>query len=96
MIADGLLDSPVFSFYLGTSSAGGVDPEGGEAVFGGVDEKHYEGKIWYAPVRRRGYWEVPLDSIKFGDDEMKLKDAGAAIDTGSVPTFVAPRSLAPS
>jgi hypothetical protein len=35
-----------------------LDPEQGEAVFGGVDEKHFKGKIEYVPVRRRGYWEV--------------------------------------
>ncbi|CAH7675620.1 saccharopepsin [Phakopsora pachyrhizi] len=83
MIEEGLLDEPVFAFYLGTTSGTSADTEGGEAVFGGLDEAHYEGEIYYAPVRRRGYWEVELKSVKFGDEEMKLHNVGAAIDTGT-------------
>lgn len=48
MINQGLLDDPVFAFWLGS------DPEQGEAIFGGIDEKHYTGKIDYVPVRRKG------------------------------------------
>jgi len=83
MIQQGLLDAPVFAFYLGTSSGSSADTNGGEAIFGGIDEAHYEGDIYYAPVRRRGYWEVELKSVKFGDEEMKLHNVGAAIDTGT-------------
>lgn len=78
MVNQGLLDKPVFSFYLGNS-----EEEGGEAVFGGIDSDHYTGKITYAPVRRKGYWEVELDSIALGDDELELENTGAAIDTGT-------------
>jgi saccharopepsin len=60
----------------------GEDAPGGEATFGGVDEDHYEGKITYAPVRRKGYWEVELERVKFGKDELELENTGAAIDTG--------------
>ncbi|CAO1639262.1 unnamed protein product [Sympodiomycopsis kandeliae] len=78
LINQKLIDEPVFSFYLGSS-----DEDGGEAVFGGVDESHYEGKIVYAPVRRKGYWEVSLDSVALGDEVLDLEDGGAAIDTGT-------------
>jgi saccharopepsin len=78
MIDQGLIDEPVFAFYLGNSEA-----EGGEAVFGGVDPDHYTGKITYAPVRRRGYWETELNKITLGEDEMELDNTGAAIDTGT-------------
>ncbi|PKI82548.1 saccharopepsin [Malassezia vespertilionis] len=88
MINQGLIDEKVFSFYLGSS-----EKDGGEATFGGVDESKFEGSIRYAPVRRRGYWEVALDKIKFGDDELVLENTGAAIDTGTsliaMPTDVA-------
>ncbi|KAI9615587.1 hypothetical protein H4Q26_011529 [Puccinia striiformis f. sp. tritici PST-130] len=83
MMEKGLLDEPVFAFYLGSAEGNKADPDGGEVVFGGVDKAHYEGEIFYAPVRRRGYWEVELKSVKFGDEEMKLKNVGAAIDTGT-------------
>ena len=77
MVNQGLLDDPIFSFWLGS------DPEMGEAVFGGVDSNHFKGDIHYVPVRRKGYWEVELDSIKFGDETLELENTGAAIDTGT-------------
>ncbi|POY70891.1 hypothetical protein BMF94_6068 [Rhodotorula taiwanensis] len=87
MINQGLLDEPVFAFWMGS------DPEQGEAVFGGVDSKHYTGKIDYVPVRRRGYWEVELEKVGFGKETLELENTGAAIDTGTsliaLPTDVA-------
>ncbi|KAL4241985.1 peptidase A1 family protein [Abortiporus biennis] len=68
----------VFSFRLGSS-----EEDGGEAIFGGVDESAYTGSIDYAPVRRKAYWEVALDSVALGDDELELEKTGAAIDTGT-------------
>ncbi|KAF8639980.1 hypothetical protein AX17_001226 [Amanita inopinata Kibby_2008] len=78
MINQGLLDEPVFSFRVGSS-----DVDGGEAVFGGIDTDAYKGKITYVPVRRKAYWEVELEKIAFGDDELELENTGAAIDTGT-------------
>ena len=78
MIEQGLLDENLFAFYLGTD-----DSVGGEATFGGVDPDHFEGPIVYAPVRRQGYWEVALNKIGFGDEELELSKTGAAIDTGT-------------
>jgi saccharopepsin len=84
----GLLDQPVFTFRLGAS-----EEDGGEAVFGGIDSSHYTGKITYVPVRRKGYWEVELESVAFGDDVLELENTGAAIDTGTslivMPTTIA-------
>jgi len=88
MVDQGLLDEPIFSFYLGSS-----EDEGGVATFGGVDDSHYTGKITYAPVRRKGYWETELNAVAFGDQELELEKTGAAIDTGTsliaLPTDVA-------
>ncbi|KAI0028301.1 Asp-domain-containing protein [Vararia minispora EC-137] len=88
MVNQGFLDEPVFSFRLGSS-----EEDGGEAVFGGIDTKAYTGKITYVPVRRRAYWEVELEKISFGDDELELENTGAAIDTGTsliaLPTDIA-------
>ena len=77
MMKQGLLDEPLFSFWLGN------DPEAGEAVFGGIDPKHHVGKINYVPLRRKAYWEVELEKVKFGDETLELENTGAAIDTGS-------------
>jgi saccharopepsin len=81
MINQGLLDEPVFAFYLGNTANGEGDES--EAVFGGVDEAHYTGKMTYLPLRRKAYWEVDLDSIKFGDGSVELENTGAILDTGT-------------
>jgi saccharopepsin len=86
MIEQSLLDEPLFSFRLGDGD------DGGEAVFGGIDESAYKGKIHYVPVRQKAYWEVQLNKITFGDEELELENTGAAIDTGRV-IFVTLASL---
>jgi saccharopepsin len=80
MINQGLVDEPVFSFRLGSS-----EDDGGEAIFGGIDTSAYTGHISYVPVRRKAYWEVELEKVAFGYDELELEDIGAAIDTGLPP-----------
>ena len=75
-VNQGLLDQPVFSFRIGDG-----EEDGGEAVFGGIDDSHYTGKIEYVPVRRKAYWEVELEKISFGDEVLELENTGAAIDT---------------
>ena len=88
MVNQGLLENPVFSFRLGSS-----EEDGGEAIFGGIDTSAYSGEIDYVPVRRKAYWEVELEKVAFGDDELELENTGAAIDTGTsliaVPTDIA-------
>jgi saccharopepsin len=87
MIDQGLVDEPVFAFYLGST-----DQES-EAVFGGIDEKHYTGKVVKLPVRRKAYWEVDFDAITFGDQSASLENTGAIVDTGTsliaLPTTIA-------
>ncbi|KAG5950511.1 saccharopepsin [Claviceps sorghi] len=87
MIDQGLLDDPVFAFYLGSSD------EGSEATFGGIDKSHYTGKIEYIPLRRKAYWEVDINSIAFGDEVAELDNTGAILDTGTS-LNVLPSSLA--
>jgi saccharopepsin len=81
MINDGLLDEPVFAFYLGDTSAGtGYDSV---ATFGGVDENHYTGKMTKIPLRRKAYWEVDLDAITFNGETAELENTGVILDTGT-------------
>ncbi|KAF8592350.1 aspartic peptidase A1 [Ramaria rubella] len=88
MVNQKLLNESLFTFRVGSS-----EEDGGEAVFGGIDSSHYTGKIDYVPIRRKGYWEVELEKVKFGDEELELENTGAAIDTGTsliaLPTDVA-------
>jgi saccharopepsin len=90
MVNRGLIDEPVFSFWLNSKDAGG---DGGELVFGGTNPKHYVGDIHYAPVKRKGYWEVELEKVSFGGEDLELDPVGAAIDTGSS-LIIAPSTLA--
>jgi len=84
----GLIDSAIMSFRVGPSEE---DP--GTAVFGGIDDSLYTGKITYVPVRRKAYWEVEMEALTFGDETLELENTGAAIDTGTsliaMPTDVA-------
>lgn len=80
MIDQGLLDEPVFAFYLGDADKEGDESE---AVFGGVNKDHYTGKITEIPLRRKAYWEVDLDAITFGDSTAELDNTGVILDTGT-------------
>lgn len=90
MIDQGLLDEPVFAFYLGDTNK-----EGDESVatFGGVDKSHYTGKVVKIPLRRKAYWEVDLDAITFGKDTAELDNTGVILDTGTS-LIVLPSTLA--
>lgn len=90
MVNGDLVDEPVFSFWL---NDGGDEGNGGELVFGGTDPAHYEGEITYAPIRRKGYWEIELQDVKFDGESIDLDPVGAAIDTGSS-LLVVPTTLA--
>lgn len=79
MIDQGLLDEPVFSFYLGDTSKNTESV----ATFGGYDKKAFKGKITKLPVRRKAYWEVSLDALTFGKETADMEGTGAILDTGT-------------
>ena len=81
LINQGLVDEPVFAFYLGDTANG--DGDESEACFGGVNKDHYTGEITKIPLRRKAYWEVSLDAITFGDETADLDDTGVILDTGT-------------
>ncbi|OBZ86030.1 Saccharopepsin [Choanephora cucurbitarum] len=91
MVNRDLVDEPLFSVWLNSFEEGGEN--GGELVFGGSDPSHYTGDIVWSDIRRKGYWEITLENVKFGGDYVDLDPVGAAIDTGSsllvVPTTIA-------
>jgi len=80
MLDQGLLDEPVFSFYLSDTND---ESSESEAMFGGVNKDHYTGKLTKIPLRRKAYWEVDLDAITFGDDTAEMDDTGVILDTGT-------------
>ncbi|XP_021898784.1 aspartic proteinase-like isoform X1 [Carica papaya] len=77
-----LVSEEVFSIWLNR------DPdaeEGGEIVFGGIDEKQYKGKHTYVPVTKKGYWEFNMGDVLIGKNSTGVcKDGCAAIvDSGT-------------
>ncbi|KAF9695587.1 hypothetical protein EKO04_006296 [Ascochyta lentis] len=89
MLEQGLLDEPVFAFYLGDTNA----REESEVTFGGIDESRYTGKLTNLPLRRKEYWEVDLDAILFGKKTFEMDNTGVILDTGT-PFIVLPSRIA--
>ena len=50
---DGKLTDNLFSFYLQSDKE-----KDGELLLGGIDDAHYSGSLWYAPVIHETYWMV--------------------------------------
>lgn len=90
LVDGGLLDDPVFAFYLGDTNGDGDESE---VCLGGINKNHYVGDLVYIPLRRKAYWEVDLDAVTFGKDRLDLDGTGAILDTGTsliaVPSDVA-------
>jgi len=87
MLNQGLINDPMFAFYLSGEETGS------EVVFGGYDTDHFKGDLTKLPLRRKAYWEVDLDAISLGDQTANLDGYGAILDTGTslivVPTTMA-------
>ncbi|XP_007531394.2 napsin-A-like isoform X1 [Erinaceus europaeus] len=81
LVDQGLLDKPVFSFYLNR------DPEaasGGELVLGGVDPAHYVPPLTFLPVTLPAYWQISMERVTAGPGLTFCPHGCAAIlDTGT-------------
>ncbi|KAK6349997.1 Vacuolar protease A [Orbilia brochopaga] len=78
MVAQNLLDKPMFSFELGDTDSSS------QVIFGGYnDDKYSEKDLVWIPLRRKAYWEVDFKALSFGDDTAELESTGAILDTGT-------------
>lgn len=75
MIQIGLLDEPVFAFYLG-------DRKDGELTFGGTDKSHYKGELEYVDVTSAAYWSMKLDAVEVKGEKLTKVDR-AIMDSGT-------------
>jgi saccharopepsin len=72
LIDQGVVNKKVWSIHLNKSDLTG------EISFG-LDDAHFGG-ITYVPIISDQAWEVPLQKIAIGDDELDLDDAKAVIE----------------
>lgn len=56
MEQQGLVSQKIFSFWFNQS-------DGGEIIFGGVDQKHFKGEHTYVPVTQKGYWQIEMGDL---------------------------------
>ncbi|EDW43697.1 lysosomal aspartic protease [Drosophila sechellia] len=88
MIQQGLVQSPVFSFFLRDN--GSVTFYGGELILGGSDPSLYSGSLTYVNVIQAAYWKFQTDYIKVGSTFISTF-AQAIADTGTS-LIIAPKA----
>uniref|UniRef100_A0A8D8XML9 Lysosomal aspartic protease n=1 Tax=Cacopsylla melanoneura TaxID=428564 RepID=A0A8D8XML9_9HEMI len=79
IIQQKLLEKNVFGFYLNRNPA---DDNGGEIMFGGINQDKITGDISYAPVSRKGYWQFKVDAINMKEN-VYCSNCQAIADTGT-------------
>ncbi|KAI9277206.1 aspartic peptidase domain-containing protein [Phascolomyces articulosus] len=76
LIAQNLIEKPIFSFSLGQYLHGG----GGELIFGGINKDRYVGELTSFPVENlEGYWGVTLVSATIGDELISFDEITSKI-----------------
>jgi len=82
MVDQGVVDSPVFSFWLNRNPD---EDLGGVMVLGGSDPSLYEGEMTYVDVTASTYWQINMDGLALGDNAGLGCNGGCVgiVDTGS-------------
>uniref|UniRef100_A0A8C2QPD4 Napsin-A n=2 Tax=Cricetulus griseus TaxID=10029 RepID=A0A8C2QPD4_CRIGR len=81
MVEQGLLQKPIFSFYLNRDAEGS---DGGELVLGGSDPAHYIPPLTFIPVTIPAYWQVHMESVNVGTGlSLCAQGCGVILDTGT-------------
>ncbi|KAG6394101.1 hypothetical protein SASPL_144680 [Salvia splendens] len=91
MVKQGLVREPVFSFWLNRNLN---EEEGGQLVFGGVDQHHYIGKHTYVPVSQKGYWQFDMGDVLIDGKESGYCNGGcSAIADSGTSLFAGPTTV---
>ncbi|XP_020584637.1 aspartic proteinase oryzasin-1-like [Phalaenopsis equestris] len=86
MVDHGLIEDPIFSFWLNRNSE---DGDGGEIVFGGSDPKHYIGQHTYVPVTLKGYWQFNMGDVLIGGESTGFCSGSCAAIADSGTSLIA-------
>ncbi|KAG7330928.1 hypothetical protein KOW79_004897 [Hemibagrus wyckioides] len=80
MIQEGVIEEPIFAFYLTRDSE-----SGSEVVFGGVDHSHYQGQIHWVPVQHDSHWRLVFAGFEVNHQSTGWCENGctAITDTGT-------------
>ncbi|XP_072541140.1 gastricsin-like [Salminus brasiliensis] len=80
MIQEGVIEEPVFAFYLSSNS-----DSGSEVVFGGTDPSLYQGQINWVPVQQSSHWQLVFDGFEVNHQSTGWCESGctAITDTGT-------------
>ncbi|XP_008821365.1 gastricsin [Nannospalax galili] len=81
MLQEGALSQPLFGVYLGSQQGS----NGGQIVFGGVDENLYSGEVTWVPVTQELYWQINIEDVLIGDKTSGWCSQGCQgiVDTGT-------------
>merc|ERR1712236_22296 len=81
MVEQGLVDAPVFPFWLSRDPNAAL---GGELILGGPDPNFYEGEMTYIDVEREGYWQIAMEGMVMNGETVGCNGGcHAIVDTGS-------------
>lgn len=81
MMEQGVVAQPLFSVYIKRDAS---SSDGGEILFGAIDNDRYEGNLSYVPVSMKGYWQFDMDSVQVGYNNSFCRGGCQAIaDTGT-------------
>ncbi|KAM9756668.1 napsin-A [Dama dama] len=81
LVDQGLLDKPVFSFYLNRNPEAA---DGGELVLGGSDPAHYIPPLTFVPVMIPAFWQIHMERVQVGTGlTICARGCAAILDTGT-------------
>ncbi|ORX62111.1 extracellular aspartic proteinase [Hesseltinella vesiculosa] len=77
MVAQNLVQEPIFGVYLGSNG------NGGEFIFGSYDSQYDDSDFTRVPVQSEtGHWQITVDGIQVGD-HVSSTPFKAVVDTGT-------------
>ncbi|KAI1307895.1 hypothetical protein EDD11_004367 [Mortierella claussenii] len=76
---------PIFSVFLPSVRMSGG--QGGNYLFGAIDNRRYTGELTFVPVTKQGYWQISVSDLKFQGRSLGQSSEGI-VDTGTTLVIV--------